>query len=544
MEKNTIIFNGVSTDTFVEKSTVKIVYLLGKQKKLKYHENPPVAAIVNGELKSLQSEITENAVIDLVYLNSSLGRRVYRHTLPFLLGYASSVAYPERTLVMGHSLGDGYYFSYRNKEKADVEKLRAIMKKAIEDDLPVEIATLSANQAMEYAKDRNRAETEKLLLSRNDGAYIFNRVGNYLGVYYEPLLPSLKLLEVWDLMEYGDGLLLRYPQSRSMDKIRDFSDNPLLFKVFEDSKEKSKVLDLQSLGALNMKFLRGEVNETIILSETLQRRSFWQTAEKIKEKGSVKIAFVAGPTSSGKKTCGLKLCAELRILGFKPIMLSLDDYRRKDASGLALEQLDLDLLRSQVKDLLDGKEVELANLSGYDPHRCFREAKAKMDKNTILVIEGVQTLNEELIPNLKQEEIFRIYISALTQLNLDTMSGISTTDNRLIRRLVKECRTNYVTPAEILASWPTIEAEEKSQLFPFQNNADVMINSALEYEFGILYSYALPLLRLVHPEDGAAYTTARRLMSFLELVYPIPSEKVPSDSVLREFIGGSAYNLI
>lgn len=543
MEKNTVIFNGKPTDTFIEKSSARIVYLLGRHKKLGYRENPPVAAVVNGELKSLQTEITENAVIDLVYLNSREGRVVYRKTLCFLLSYASGVVHPDRTLVIGHSLGDGYYFSYKGKEKPDTEKLRNVMKKAIEDDLIVDIETLSASQAMKYVDEMNLEDTGKLLSTRNDGAYTFNRIGSALSVNYEPLLPSLKLLEVWELMEYGDGLLLRYPQSREPERILPFNDNPLLFKVFEETKEKAKILDVSSLGSLNMKVTQGKINEVIVLSETLQRRRFYKAAEEIRKRGTTRIAFVSGPACSGKKSSGLKLCAELKIQGYSPIMISLDDYRTKGKKGLSLESLDIELLRSQVRDLLSGKEVDFKSLNDFDAKRMFKVNRAKMDEKTILVVEGVQTLNEKLIPGLNEEEIFRVYVSALTQLNLDTMSGISTRDNRLLRRIVKECRTTTLTPAEVIRSWKNIEEEEKSQLFPYQNNADIMINSALEYELGVLSTYVMPLLRSVSPEEGEAYTVSRRLMAFMELVYPIPSEMVPSDSILREFIGGSTYNL-
>ena len=255
------------------------------------------------------------------------------------------------------------------------------------------------------------------------------------------------------------------------------------------------------------------------------------------------MAFVSGPACSGKKSSGIKLSAELKIQGFDPIMISLDDYRTKEKKGVSLESLDIDLLRSQVKALLDGEEVELKSLNDVDQKRMFRFTKARMKENTILVIEGVQTLNEKLIPGLDDSTIFRVFVSALTQLNLDTMSGISTRDNRLIRRIVKECRTTSITPEEVINSWSGIEEEEKSQLFPYQNNADIMINSALEYELGVLSTYVMPLLRSVTPDQGKAYTVARRLMAFMDLVYPIPSEYVPSDSILREFIGGSAYNL-
>ena len=543
MEKNTITFNGIKTDTFIEKSSPRIVYLLGKQKKLKYGENPPVAAVVNGELKSLQTEIPENAVIDLVHLDSKEGRSAYRKTLCFLLCYASSVVHPDRTLVVGHSLGDGYYFSYKGKEKPDTERLREVMKKAIEEDMIVDIETLSASQALEYVEKMKCEDTKKLLDTRNDGAYTFNRIGTALSVNYEPLLPSLKLLEVWELMDYGGGLLLRYPQSRSPERILPFQDNPLLFKVFEETKEKSKILDVSSLGSLNLKVTGGKIREVIVLSETLQRRRFYRAAEEIRKRGNVKVAFVSGPACSGKKSSGIKLSAELKIQGFDPIMISLDDYRTKEKKGVSLESLDIDLLRSQVKALLSGEEVELKSLNDVDQKRMFRFTKARMKENTILVIEGVQTLNEKLIPGLDDSTIFRVFVSALTQLNLDTMSGISTRDNRLIRRIVKECRTTSITPEEVINSWSGIEEEEKSQLFPYQNNADIMINSALEYELGVLSTYVMPLLRSVTTDQGKAYTVARRLMAFMDLVYPIPSEYVPSDSILREFIGGSAYNL-
>lgn len=540
MEKNTILFNGVKTDTFMEKSSMKIVYLLGRQKKIKYFNNPPVAAVVNGVLKSLQSEIEENAVIDLVYLNSKIGRTVYRRTLCFLLCYAASVVYPDRTLISGHSLGDGYYFYFRDKEKADIEKIKDVMKEAVNDDMVIDIEMLSSPEALKYVKEKGLVETEMLLASRNDGAYIFNRLGGCYSVNYEPLIPSLSLLSVWDLMEYGEGMLLRYPQSRQMEKMMEFRDNPLLFNVFEETRAKARVLDVDSLGSLNLKEATGKIREVIVLSETLQRRSFYYAAENIRKRGSVKVVFISGPACSGKKSCGLRLCAELKIQGYSPVMLSLDDYRVTDGNGVS--HVDTSLLRTEVKALLEGKEVALSR-SDRDKKRIFRTLSAKMDENTILVIEGVQTLNEHLIPGLDESTIYRIFVSALTQLNLDTYSSISTRDNRLLRRIVKECRTRDVKPARIINEWEEIEEEEKSLLFPYQNNADMMINSALEYELGVLYSYAMPLLRSVRLEEGTAYTTARRLMAFLELVNPISPELVPSDSVLREFIGGSAFLL-
>ncbi len=540
MEKNTILFNGVETDTFMEKSSMKISYLLGRQKKLGYSENPPVAAVVNGELRSLQAEIEENAVIDLIRLNSRTGRAVYRKTLCFLLSYAASIVYPERTLIAGHSLGDGYYFYFRDKKETDIERLRAVMNEAVENGMPIEIERLSSKQALSYVREHSLTETEKLLLSRNDGAYLFNRLGDCFSVNYEPLLSSTGLLEVWDLMKYADGMLLRYPQSRKMDAMMEFSDNPLLFRVFEETRAKARILDVDSLGSLNLKEADGKIREVILLSETLQRRSFYRAAEEIRNRGCVRIVFISGPACSGKKTSALKLSAELKIQGYSPIVLSLDDYREKNEKGESF--INLEVLRRHVTALLNGEEVTLM-ASESEKMRLFRTIRAKMDEKTILVIEGVQTLNEHLIPNLDENMIFRIFVSALTQLNLDTYSIISTRDNRLLRRIVKECKLNHERAADIITGWEKIEEEEKSLLFPYQNNADIMLNSALEYELGVLFSYVMPLLRSVRLEDGAAYTTARRLMALLELVNPISPELVPADSVLREFIGGSAFLL-
>ena len=320
----------------------------------------------------------------------------------------------------------------------------------------------------------------------------------------------------------------------------EFKDNPLLFRVFEETRAKARVLDVESLGALNLKEATGKIREVIVLSETLQRRSFYYAAEDIRKRGNVKVVFISGPACSGKKSCGLRLCAELKIQGYSPVMLSLDDYRKTDEKGKSY--VDTALLRDEVKLLLNGEEVALSR-SDKDRKRIFRTLNAKMEENSVLVIEGVQTLNEHLIPGLDDSTIYRIFVSALTQLNLDTYSSISTRDNRLLRRIVKECRSRDVKPADIINEWEEIEEEEKSLLFPYQNNADMMINSALEYELGVLYSFAMPLLRSVRLEEGTAYTTARRLMAFLELVNPISPELVPPDSVLREFIGGSAFLL-
>lgn len=519
-----------------------------------YMDNPIAAAKVNGRVMSLMERITGNAKIESVPLISPIGKRVYRKTLCFLLSYASAVIRPERTLIIGHSLGDGFYFHYRNNEKPDTELLIRTMNKAIADDLPIELVDLTADEAMEYARLKGLDETESLLNTINRSSYRFARLGTCLEMYYEPLLPSLRYLELWELREYKDGLLLRYPQSRNPYSLMPFTDNPLLFSVFNENKEYARILGISSMGNLNAKIPSGDIQKTIMLSEALQRRRISDISRMIKDKGSVKAVFIAGPSSSGKTTFSLKLSDELRVDGFEPLKISLDDYYLPteqvplDENGErdfeVLESLNLELLRKQLTSLIKGDEVHLASFSFRTKKTTFSDEAVKMNERTILVVEGIHGLNPDLIPSLPKENIFRVYISALTEVNLDTRSRISTTDNRILRRMIRDNRTRGFDANETLSRWPSVERGEKNHIFPFQNNADVMINSALEYELGVIKPYAVPLLRSVKKECGDAYATAQRLLDFLDLIAPIPSEFVPADSLLREFIGGSVYGAI
>ena len=333
--------------------------------------------------------------------------------------------------------------------------------------------------------------------------------------------------------------------------IMPFTDNPLLFSVFRENKEYASILGIESIGDLNRKVQQGKAKETILLSEALQRRRISDISRSIHSRGGIKAVFIAGPSSSGKTTFSLKLSDELRVDGYRPVKISLDDYYLPtekvpvDENGEkdyeVLEALDLGLFRKQLDALIGGEEVHLASFSFKDRKTTFRKESVRMEENTILIIEGIHGLNPALIPELPHDLCYRIYISALTQVNLDSRSRISTTDNRILRRMIRDNRTRGFDAVETLSRWPSVERGEKNHIFPYQNNADAMINSALEYEMGVLKPYALPLLCSVPKEEGDAYTLARRLLGFLDYITPIPSDHVPDDSILREFIGGSAY---
>ena len=533
---------------------VKVIDLLGCDGKLSYSQDPIVAAKANGKLIALTEALEGNAEIETIRLFTPYGKRVYRKSLCFLLSYASAVVAPERSLIIGHSLGDGYYFRYRNGEKPDKAALEKVMKKAISDNLPIELVEVTQDEALEYSREKGLRETEELLMTMNKSSYKFARIGGCMEMYYEPLLPTLGYLEIWELREYEDGLLLRYPQSRNPLSLMPFVDNPLLFSVFNENKNYARILGISSMGELNFKTMSGEIKNTILLSEALQRRRISDISRSIRESGKVRAVFIAGPSSSGKTTFSMRLSDELRVDGYKPIRISLDDYylttelvpldEYGERDYEVLEALDLPLLRTQLTSLINGDEVHLAQFSFKDRKTTFKDEAVKLDDDSILVIEGIHGLNPALIPELPREKGFRIYISALTQVNLDTRSRISTTDNRILRRMVRDNRTRGFDATETLSRWPSVERGEKNHIFPFQNNADVMINSALEYELGVLKTYAVPLLRSVSKDKGDSYAQARRLLDFLDYVYPIPSELVPEDSLLREFIGGSVYSAI
>jgi uridine kinase len=428
------------------------------------------------------------------------------------------------------------------------------MRELVDANLPIHQGTVSYNDALRHFKDKGYLATEMLLSYRNDPTLELFRCGEFMDITYEPLLPFTGLVEIWELKPYGDrGMLLRYPLSSDFLHIAKFRDNPLLFSVFRENKIWGNILKVNCLGEMNNICGSQEIFTFIRMNEDLQHRRIAQIADMVEQKGTVKVVFIAGPSSSGKTTFAIRLSIQLRLLGFNPIQISLDNYYRpKDQAPLddegkpdleVLQALDLQLFQQNLKDLYAGEAVDLPKFDFRENGRRYYEGKPiNLKNNTILVIEGIHGLNPMLIPGIDRSTTFKIYISALTQLNLDDHNRISTTDNRILRRIVRDNRTRSTTAQQTLEMWPSVERGETRHIFPFQNQADVMINSALEYELPVLKPYAEPLLKTVKPEAYDAYPTARRLLGFLENVYPIPADLVPSDSLLREFIGGSEFH--
>lgn len=522
-----------------------------------YADNPVIGLRMNNEILSFGAKLMVDADIEPIYLFSNIGKRMYRHTLSYLLAYASEQLFPDRRLIVGHALGDGFYYTFDGMyalDESDVQKLSDALKQIVDANLRIHQGTIGYQQALEHFREKGYTATELLLSYRNDPTLELYRCGEFMDITYEPLLPYTGMMSIWELRSYGDrGMLLRYPLSNNFLAIAPFRDNPKLFSVFRENKIWGSILKVSCLGEMNAICGTREIFTFIRMNEDLQHRRISQIADLISEKGTVKVVFISGPSSSGKTTFAIRLAIQLRLLGFNPIQISLDNYYRpKDQAPLdeegkpdleTLDALDLDLFQDNLNALYAGEDVDLPKFSFKgNGERYYEHKPISLKDNTILVIEGIHGLNPRLIPGVDRKTTFKIYISALTQLNLDDHNRISTTDNRILRRIVRDNRTRSTTAQMTLEMWPSVERGETQHIFPYQNEADIMINSALEYELPVLKPYVEPLLKTVKPEAREAYPTARRLLSFLENVYPIPADLVPSDSLLREFIGGSEFH--
>ena len=520
-----------------------------------YADNPVVGAIVNGELKPCGSHIAISCPVEPVHAFEDFGRRIYRHSICFLLCYAATLVIPQRQLVIGHSLGDGFYFNFKDWKKVsdkEIELLSSKMKELVSEAHEIERVTLSIQEAVKVLSDKGYKDAVSLIKSMNRPLVDMYRIRDYYNIAYEPIVPNTKLLGVWELRKYSDhGMLLRYPVKSNVKAVEDvFRENNKLFDVFEENRNWGRMLGVECVGHMNAKSANGTIEQYVRLSESLQRRKIASIADEIHRRGS-KAVFIAGPSSSGKTTFAKRMCEQLLLLGHFPIRISLDDYYKppeeapKDEDGNpdleTIEALDIKLFEKNMDDIFSGKEVDLPHFSFKKKKTFYLNKPVKLLDGTIFVIEGLHGLNPQITSKIDPKYVYKVYISALTQQNLDDCNRVSTTDDRMLRRILRDYLTRNTSAEETLLMWPSVSRGERKHIFPNQNNADVMFNSALDYELGVLSPFVTPLLHGVSPDSGIAYTHAQRLLAFLENIYAIRSSIVPSDSLLREFIGGSDF---
>lgn len=513
------------------------------------------AVKINNEVRSLEDQIQYTSTIEPVLNNSKTGSAIYRRSLCLLLATACHTLFPEKRLLVGHSLGHGYFYTFEDEDEVSndvINQLRKEMEKLIEQNIPITTKDISYQEATQLFEKLNLKETRKQLQFICEPSIKINTINDFSDIYFEPLVRSTGVLKVFDILQYKNGFLLRFPRTSDPERLDLFKDEPKLYEIFSKYKEWGKRVNVTSAASLNQLIKQRQINDFIEITETFQQKNISNIASQIIEKGTVKVVLIAGPSSSGKTTSAKKLALELRAMGYQPKIISLDCYylgRDKtplDEEGKpdfeCLEALNIELLNQNLVDLFAGKEVCIPSYDFHSGTSYFDEnCKMTLEENEILIMEGIHGLNDKLTPKVPAEYKFKIYLSALTQLNLDDHNRISTSDNRLIRRIVRDNNFRGKPAAGTIEMWPSVTRGEELHIFPFQNNADAILNTALDYEFSVLRVYAAPLLRQVTPMEKE-YSEARRLLNFLENFSTIPPTAVPPRSILREFIGGSAFH--
>lgn len=516
-------------------------------------EYPVLAALVDNKVKALDFELFYPHSVEFIGYNHPEGRRTYLRSLCFLAQRAARSLFPDKRFKINHSLPSGFYCKLRGEHipDADVVRLRDEMRRLVEADLPFTHKSVRADQAI--ALFEAQGQPLKADLIRSVGRF-FTEVDYLDGVpdnFYGAMVPSTGYLKVFDLMPFHHGFCLQYPSDEDITRTIPRQKQIRLTTTLKDYGYWCKDSGIVSVSALNKRLLDGRAVELINLCEARQERKYAEAADKIfAERERLRIVFLAGPSSSGKTSSSLRLAQQLKVLGLNPKVIELDNYfvsRERtpvDSDGNydfeALQAMDLELLGQHLNTLLQGGEVELPRYDFKQGRPFFEGKMMHLDQNDILVMEGIHALDPAMVPTVDQSRIYRIYASALTSLKLDENCCISTTDNRLLRRMVRDNRVRGIVPEETILRWPSVRRGEGKWIFPFQENADAQFNSALLYELPMLRYFAEPLLLRILP-SSPAYPEARRLLKFLSYIVALtPAEiaAIPPTSILREFIGG------
>lgn len=520
----------------------------------KDYRYPILLAKVNNVLKELTTEITHQANIEFLDLTSREGNRTHISGLTYVLIYAIKKLYGKNAdALVQHSLDKGIYIETNFKlTSSKVAAIKEEMQKIVDSDMPITKMTIDRLEAIDYF-EKIGEKVKAGVMRYNTNTYItLYRLGNYYNYFYNLMPTSTGKLGAFNLTYIKEnGFLLQFPTVYISEKIKPYQPHPGMFEAFQEYREWAKIMKVENSVDLNRVISTGKISDLIRIDETLQSNRLLMLSRRINEnKDKIKIVLLAGPSSSGKTTTSRKLCMFLQSFGLHPKVLSMDDYfvereeNPKDENGNpdyeCLEAIDLKLFDSQLSDLLKGKEVTIPTFNFALGKKEYRD-KLTLQSDDIIVIEGIHAIDPKILTNIPRENKFKIYISPLTELNMDNQNRISTTDNRLLRRIIRDNRTRDYDVEHTLRSWASVREGEEKYIFPYQDEADYTINSALIYEIGVLKTYVEPLLYSV-PNDSPYYEEAKRLINFLRLFLPIPADDIPQDSILREFIGNGCFH--
>ena len=514
----------------------------------------PVSARVNNKVEGMHYRVYNSKDVEFLDMTSSSGSRAYTRTLFFVLCKAVQDIYPATDVVIDIPVSNGFYVDIRLGRPVvdeDVNIIRRRMQEIIDARMPIRRFTVPTEEAVALFQEKGDVEKVKLLKTSGSIYTTYYKIGDYVDYYYGTLLTNTSQLYLFGLEKYYDGMLLRIPSLKNPDVLGEMARQDKMFEIFKEHHRWQSILGIRTVGDFNQAIDSNHSTDIINISEALQEKKIAKIAEEIASRKGVKLVLLAGPSSSGKTTSCKRLSIQLAVNGLKPLQISLDDYfvdrekTPKDASGEydyeSIYALDLDLINEQFNALFRGEEVELPKYDFQSGKSKKSGNRLKMNDNNVLVVEGIHALNPELTAHIPQEQIFRVYASALTTILLDNHNYIPTTDNRLLRRIIRDYKYRGVSAQETIHRWPSVRAGENKWIFPFQENADAMLNTAMLYELAVIKTQAEPLLQQV-PENCEEYAEAYRLLKFLKYFKGIPYNNLPPTSLLREFLGGSSFH--
>ena len=513
----------------------------------------PISVKVNNKVEGLNYRVYHNKDVEFLDMRSASGSRAYTRTLFFVLCKAAHDVWPGAEVVIDIPVSNGYYCNInigRPLTEADAGALRSRMQQIIDAAMPIRRHECTTEEAIGMFSEMGMDSKVKLLKSVGSLYTTYYEIDGYKDYYYGTLLTNTRQLYLFGLEKYYDGMLLRIPLREDPSRLGDLVRQDKMFEIFKEHHRWQKILEMSTVGDFNEAVKNGHSTDLINVSEALQEKKISQIADMIAARKGVRVVLISGPSSSGKTTFCKRLSIQLLTCGIKPVQISLDDYfvnrelTPKDEHGEfdyeSLYALNIPLLNKQLKDLFAGEEVELPRYNFQSGRSEKSGRRLRLLPENVLVVEGIHALNPELTAKIPEEQKFRVYASALTTILLDTHNYIPTTDNRLLRRIIRDYKYRGVSAAETIHRWPSVRAGENKWIFPYQENADVMFNTALLFELAVIKSQAEPLLELVS-ENMEEHAEAYRLLKFLKYIAPVPNRQLPPTSLLREFLGGSSF---
>lgn len=517
----------------------------------------PVSAKVNNKVESLDFRVYYNKDIEFLDIANSSGMRTYVRSLFFILVKAVEELYPQGSISLEHPISKGYFCKLhidRTIGLDDVQRIKQKMQEIIAADIPYTRTESHTEEVVRLFEKRGMMDKARLLDTYGQLYSYYYQLGDTVDCYYSSLVPSTGYIRLFDIVKYYDGLLLRIPRRENPTKLEEVVKQEKMLEVFQEYHRWNQILGISTVGDLNVACNHGHATDLINVSEALQEKKIAQIADEITHRNQdgkrVKLVLISGPSSSGKTTFSKRLSIQLMTNGLKPYPISLDDYfvNRNDTpldeNGKhdfeSLYAVDLPFFEEQLTTLLNGGEVELPRYNFTTGKREMSGKKLRIDEHMILIIEGIHALNPALTPHIPNENKYKVYVSALTTILLDNHNYIPTTDNRLLRRIIRDYKYRNYSAEETIARWPSVRAGEEKWIFPYQENADAMFNSALLFELAVLKDYVEPVLRKV-PNRCPEYSEAHRLLRFLNYFVSVQDKELPPTSLLREFLGGSSF---